>query len=543
MPLAWSSIGRMSLLLLICVTFLYLPALDFSFFADDHFYLGLQNTFLFELPASELWRLTLQRANPWEFLPVRDFTYWLDIALLGVDAESFHASNLVWYALACAAAYFAARNIFRLFYPDDEERVFALAMLTTLLFAVHPAHVESVVWITGRKDLLSAGLALLALACFIDALQRGKRMGGFIPSMLLWILACFSKSAIVGFLPLFWLATITINRQATVALRATVIVRLLLPALIATWALCVHIHVGQDTGVQILNHPGWIEVLERASRIFMALLTILLIPVDLRLFHDVYALSSWHWLVSGGALVVIVVAAGNVLSRRASVTSFALVAMFFPLMPYMQLVPFSTWSLASDRFVFVSVFGLALGGGALFGRFQANVWAVFMLFLVVTFWSVTIYWRVPEWSFPVRLREADVRISPTYYYAVREYVQYELLPKKMDSQARDYSAAISDTTAREMLYGYSGLAQNYRALQQNYGHNAEAELREFCRKTGAFSFRLRELKIAASSNPDIVFTNYIGALGTDVEIWRRAFIPCRDIDRASRNDHLREDIS
>jgi hypothetical protein len=543
MPLAWSSIGRMSLLLLICVTFLYLPALDFSFFADDHFYLGLQNTFLFELPASELWRLALQRANPWEFLPVRDFTYWLDIALAGGDAEGFHASNLVWYALACAAAFFAARNIFRLYYPDDEDRVFALSMVTALLFAVHPAHVESAVWIAGRKDLLSAGLALFALACFIDGLQREKRTTAFFFSMLLWILACFSKSAIIGFLPLFWLVAIAINRGAKVTFRANMIIPMMLPALIAFGALCVHIHAGQETGVQIFNHPGWIDVLERASRIYFALLAILLVPVDLRLFHDIYALPSWHWLVSGGAMAFLIVAAVNVWNRRASIASFALLAMFCPLIPYMQLVPFSTWSLASDRFVFVSVFGLALGIAALFERLQANAWAMILLFLLVTFWSVNIYWRVPEWSYPTRLRETEVRISPTYYNAVREYVQYELLPNKRDALAREYTNAISNTVAKKVLNGYIGLAHNYRVLQQNYGHNSGAQLLEFCRKTGDFSLQLAELKVAASANPDIVFTSYLVALDKDVQAWRKAFIPCRVHDRVSRNFHFREDNS
>ncbi|MDR1368032.1 MAG: hypothetical protein LBJ76_04880, partial [Candidatus Accumulibacter sp.] len=109
------NILALSLLLVFC---LYLQTLFQQPFADDEIYLAFSNTFLRQAPFSELYRLFLEPANPWEFLPLRDFTYWLDFRLFGDEFIGFHLSNLVWYALSIAGAFCFFREIVLFFRPD-----------------------------------------------------------------------------------------------------------------------------------------------------------------------------------------------------------------------------------------------------------------------------------------------------------------------------------------------------------------------------------------------------------------------------------------
>lgn len=84
-------------------------------------------------PASNYWRPT--------------FVLWLilNYSLFGLNATSWHIVNLLLHLVACGLAYGVLRQL-------GAGRWIAFAI--TLLFAVHPAHVETVTWISGSPDLL-----------------------------------------------------------------------------------------------------------------------------------------------------------------------------------------------------------------------------------------------------------------------------------------------------------------------------------------------------------------------------------------------------
>jgi tetratricopeptide (TPR) repeat protein len=106
-----------------------------------------------------------------EYLPVRDMSILLDFAVWGRSYGAFHATNVAIYA-AAIVAWFAALSAL-----GFERRVIGLALL---IWAVHPAHAESVAWLSERKGLLGmlfAGLAVLGYARF----RRGDQT--------LWLIA------------------------------------------------------------------------------------------------------------------------------------------------------------------------------------------------------------------------------------------------------------------------------------------------------------------------------------------------------------------
>ena len=108
-----------------------------------------------------------QLGNVIAYQPVRDFTYFADIAIskhLGLS--SFHFSGfLIWIGIIlCVHA--ILRSIL-------ESQTLALKL--TALFALHPVFVGSVGWIAARKHLLSCLFALLATLCLIRFQREGRR--------------------------------------------------------------------------------------------------------------------------------------------------------------------------------------------------------------------------------------------------------------------------------------------------------------------------------------------------------------------------------
>lgn len=85
-----------------------------------------------------------------EYLPVRDLSVMFDTALWGDTYAGHHLTNLALYVLALLA-WFGALTAFGL------SRT--LAGLAILLWAVHPAHAESVAWLSERKGLLALVLS------------------------------------------------------------------------------------------------------------------------------------------------------------------------------------------------------------------------------------------------------------------------------------------------------------------------------------------------------------------------------------------------
>lgn len=120
----------------------------------------------------------------------------------GLDPFVFHLHNLLLHAGAAVAFYFLARLLLRVFLPPPPDRVDWLtpiaACLAALLFACHPLRVENAVWVTERRDVLSALFLLPCLHCYLRyALTPapGKaRIGWYVASVLLLALSLLSKA-------------------------------------------------------------------------------------------------------------------------------------------------------------------------------------------------------------------------------------------------------------------------------------------------------------------------------------------------------------
>jgi protein O-mannosyl-transferase len=101
-----------------------------------------------------------------EYLPVRDVVVAADMAVWGDDEHGPHATQLALYALTVGAL---GGLLVRFGMRRD------LAWLATLLWAIHPIHVESVAWLSERKGIL-AGLFVVACG---HAWIRYRRGGGW----------------------------------------------------------------------------------------------------------------------------------------------------------------------------------------------------------------------------------------------------------------------------------------------------------------------------------------------------------------------------
>ena len=134
---------------------MYVPALRGGFVWDDDAYVTANRALRSGAGLAEIW---LRPGATPQYYPLTFTSFWLEWRLWGAWPAGYHATNV---ALHAAAAVVLWRLLALLAVPG--------AWLGAALFALHPVQVESVAWITERKNVLSGVLALGAAFVYLRA--------------------------------------------------------------------------------------------------------------------------------------------------------------------------------------------------------------------------------------------------------------------------------------------------------------------------------------------------------------------------------------
>ncbi len=113
------------------------------------------------------------------YQPLSWLTFSLDYLFWGLEPFGFHLTSIVLHGFTAVLVYFVTFRLFAITLPsavtDNKLTTLALCAFVALLFGVHPLRVESVAWVTQRRDVLSAFLLLSTVLFYLIAV--GKSMG------------------------------------------------------------------------------------------------------------------------------------------------------------------------------------------------------------------------------------------------------------------------------------------------------------------------------------------------------------------------------
>jgi len=181
------SVGLLGLLGILAVTFAaYLPSLRNGFINwDDNFYVTANPV----MAHPTLHGLLTQNLGG-NFHPLTMASLALNYMISGMDAASYHWVNLILHLANTALVFFFVRKL-------SGGRVWA-SLASALFFGIHPTHVESVAWISERKDVLYAFFYLIALLTYLRYLEK-ERWWWLLATWLLFVLSAASKPAAVVF--------------------------------------------------------------------------------------------------------------------------------------------------------------------------------------------------------------------------------------------------------------------------------------------------------------------------------------------------------
>ena len=249
------------LFLLLLITFLcFLPVLQSDFIPtwDDNFYI-IDNPVIKSITLSTIKQMFTTQVGG-TYVPLPLLSYAIEYHFWGLNPVPFHVDNLVLH-LICTLLVFQILRWLKL------KNLYAAS--GALIYGIHPMGVESVAWVTERKDLLYGVFYFSSLYIYIRyVLSKSRKLLFFFLSLILFVLALFSKIQAVSLPLLLLLIDYYFQRPFTVKTNIEKI-----PYLVLSFVFGI-------AGILILKNVGALKINE-------------LFTLTERIFFGIYTLNAY----------------------------------------------------------------------------------------------------------------------------------------------------------------------------------------------------------------------------------------------------------
>lgn len=330
----------------------FLPMLSNDFTNWDDGYYVVNNPML----RGPDWHAILTQPVAANYHPLTMITLAFNYQISGVDPFSYLLVNLFLHLMNTGLVFYFILKI-----SGGRKEI---ALLTALIFSIHPMHVESVAWISERKDVLYSFFFLLSLVHYWKYLEAGKKLNYGL-SLLFFILSLLSKPAavvlpLVLFLLDYWKG-VPINLKTA----ANKIIFFALALLVAIVTLNIQTAVA---AADLKVFPAW-------TRLFFASYGIMIyfirffVPYPLSSFHPFPAASDLGTAVYVSPVFVLALLAFVWWQRKNKIVVFGFLFYIINLLLVLQIISVGL-TIISERYTYIPYIGLAFMFSVLLSRFK-----------------------------------------------------------------------------------------------------------------------------------------------------------------------------
>jgi tetratricopeptide (TPR) repeat protein len=354
--------------------FCYWPALRGDFIWDDDRHVSENPTLRDMKGLSRIW--FRWGATP-QYYPLTHTSFWIEYRFFELNPTGYHVTNVVLHAVN-------ALLLWRLLWVLE----ISGAWLAAAIFALHPINVESVAWISERKNVLAMGLALGSILMYLKQTRRA-----YAASLVLFGAAMLSKTFVatvpaVILLLIWWKRGRVVKRD----------MMLLSPMFMVAVAM------GIMTAIMERRHVGALGAdweLSPAQRVLIAgravwfYVRTLVYPVELTFSYPRWVIdvgSVRQWILPIAAAVLLL--ALGILSRRwgrgPAAAGMIFVGTLFPALGFFNVYPMR-YSFVADHFAYMSgpalIAVVVAGAGKVLRAGLAPVGAAVLVALAALTWK------------------------------------------------------------------------------------------------------------------------------------------------------------
>ena len=356
-------------------------------------------------------------------------------------------------------------------------RQFWVAVFTAGVFAWHPAHVESVAWVSERKDVLYTFFLLLSLISYWQYLDK-KASKWLIAAGLLFVASVLSKAMAVV-IPLMWMLLDYWHGRTWHSRRALLEKVLFLAISLFFGLMAVNVQSGGDFGGLLTLHGEKVKAvaeahvmtswqrIQVASYGFVNYVITFFKPDKLSALYP-YPPAAWFGSVAGMLFPLVFPAVAVAIawsSKKTRIWVFGAGFFFISLVLVLQFLSVGIASMA-DRYTYVPYIGLAFGlaasinaltDSAMYKKLAVGAGVVFLLFLAFLTRIQSDIWQDPE-----KLWTQVLNRYPTEDTALANRGNNRGKTGNIQGAMEDFVKAIADGCDRADVY--EGLGNCYGTL-------------------------------------------------------------------------------
>lgn len=396
------------LLLTIPVLIAYWPVLSYDFVNWDDPYYVYKNDTIAKLNGKTIRTLfstdTIVMGN-WH--PFTMISLAIDRAIWGLNPMGYHLTNLILHLLNSILAAFLAWKLFSHKWA---------ALFTGMAFGLHPLHIESVAWITERKDVLYTAFFF---GSWITWIYSGNKKVYYILSLILFSAACLSKAMAVTLPVLLLLSESLQTKNARIKETIPYFILAIIFGLLGISA--------QQSAQALTYHSGfsiWDNACIAGYNVWFYLAKIFL-PWPLSAFYPypekIEGNLPLAFIIGFIASALVVILSTILLIKKKFKLAFFPFVFFVSIFPVIQFIPLGE-AMAADRYTYFSSWPIFLGIFLLLfqqlpksnGMQYGSMAILGMLCLTCL---VLVRKRLPVWQSGVLLWENVIEQYPNVYFA------------------------------------------------------------------------------------------------------------------------------
>jgi len=397
--------------------------------------------------------------------PVTILSLAIDYFFWEYNTTGYHLTNLLFHLLATVGVFF--------FILELSNKRWRIAAITALFFAIHPMHVESVAWISERKDVLYATFFMFGLLAYLKYL-RTSHLRLYFLAFILFLLSVLSKPAAVVFSPVLLLLYFYEKEKITIR-----------NILITSPFFLVSLFFGLLTfSIQSeFGAVGAVEIYTPLQKLFFSSYGLLVywgkffVPINLSTFYSVPNVAEMPSIFKAAPVIVAgIVGAVYALFKKSKTAVFGSLFFFVTIVLVLQFISVGN-ALLSERYTYIPYIGLTFMIATFYNtqvetkKKQVPIYTgIFVLFALV--FSVLTFQQTKTWKNSENLWTQVIKNNPNtsvgYYNRAHYYGTHNLPNKAIPDYSRAmaikpnyYEAAYNRAKAYEEIKDYRKAIDDY----------------------------------------------------------------------------------
>lgn len=443
-------------LALAVITFiLYWPVKGFEFTNwDDQVYVT-ENSLILGLTGDNIRRIFSEYLMG-NYHPLVLLSYAIEYEIDGLNPGIFHFTNVLFHAGAGLILFFCFLKI-------GFNKI--IGGILALLFLIHPFHVESVAWVSERKDVLYGFFWIAAWYAWLQSKSYDK---WYAFGIILFILSCLSKGMAVT-LPAILIASEWIKNKDISKINWIKLIPFVILS-IGFGILAVYAQKGGGNVREDNTYGMWDQIRVAAWGIWFYL-SRTVIPFDLSLFYEYPKIEKNGMPGQFTAAFVFIIFSIPAFIfyfwKRSPLAVTGMLLFLAILFPVSQIFPVGN-AIAADRYHYIPSIGLLIVFGWIFSQVEKNKLFVPLVFIWIFGLVYISHQRIMMWKSPETLWMSTIERNPEIMFAYKNLAKFLEKKGKVNEAEQIYRNALQQDSSYAEGWNELGV------ILKNKGRNDEA---------------------------------------------------------------------